>query len=184
MLEAILRWSKAPQSRQFSARNGRLPMKMKLLSAVWILAVFSTPSLAADAVTVVSWGGAYQDSVRKAFFEPFMKETGGKIVEEEFNGEIAKIRAMVESDNVTWDVVENDSQTTMASCAEDIVEKIDWDKLGLKRDDFISADASECVVPSILYATVLAYDTSKLKEAPTSISAFFDLEKYPGKRGL
>jgi len=159
-------------------------MRIRLLSAVCLLAAFATPSLAADSVTVVSWGGAYQDSVRKAFFEPFMKETGGKIVEEEFNGEIAKIRAMVESDNVTWDVVENDSQTTMASCAEGIVEKIDWNKLGLKRDDFISADASECVVPSILYATVLAYDTTKVKEPPTSINALFDLEKYPGKRGL
>jgi putative spermidine/putrescine transport system substrate-binding protein len=135
-------------------------------------------------VTVVSWGGAYQESVRKAFFEPFMKDSGDKIVEEEFNGEIAKIRAMVETGNVTWDVVENDSQTTMAACAEGIVEKIDWDKLGLKRDGFISADASECVVPSILYGTVLAYDTTKLKEPPTSLNALFDLEKYPGKRGL
>ena len=159
-------------------------MKTKLLSAALLLAVFSTPSLSADSVTVVSWGGAYQDSVRKAFFEPYMKETDDKIVEEEFNGEIAKIRAMVESNNVTWDVVENDSMTTISSCAEGIVEKIDWAKLGLKRDDFISADASDCVVPSILYATVLAYDTTKVKEPPTSIKAFFDLEKYPGKRGL
>ena len=159
-------------------------MKTKIFSVAVLLTAFATPSLAQDSVTVVSWGGAYQDSVRAAFFKPFMKETGGKIVEEEFNGEIAKIRAMVESNNVTWDVVENDSQTTMASCAEGIVEKIDWNKLGLKRDDFISADASDCVVPSILYATVLAYDTSKVKEAPTSISAFFDMEKFPGKRGL
>lgn len=159
-------------------------MKMRLFSAACFLAVLSVPSFADD-LTVVSWGGAYQDSVRKAFFEPFMKESSGdKIIEEEFNGEIAKVRAMVESGNVTWDVVENDSMTTLASCAEGIVEKIDWDKLGLKRDDFISADASDCVVPSILYSTVLAYDTSKVKEAPTSISAFFDLEKYPGKRGL
>jgi putative spermidine/putrescine transport system substrate-binding protein len=159
-------------------------MKFRLLSAAVVVAAFFTPALAQDALTVVSWGGAYQDSVRKAFFEPFMKDTGGKIVEEEFNGEIAKIRAMVESNNVTWDVVENDSMTTMASCAEGIVEKIDWDKLGLKRDDFISADASECVVPSILYATVVAYDTTKLTDPPTSITALFDLEKYPGKRGL
>jgi putative spermidine/putrescine transport system substrate-binding protein len=72
----------------------------------------------------------------------------------------------------------------MAACAEGIVEKIDWAKLGMKRDDFISADASECVVPSILYGTVLAYDTTKVKEPPTSINALFDLEKYPGKRGL
>ena len=159
-------------------------MKIRLFSAALLVAAFSAPVSAQDSVTVVSWGGAYQDSVRKAFFEPFMKEGGGKIIEEEFNGEIAKVRAMVESNNVTWDVVENDSMTTMAACAEGIVEKIDWDKLGLKRDDFISADASECVVPSILYATVLAYDTTKVKEAPTSISALFDLEKYPGKRGM
>ncbi|MGE4251152.1 MAG: ABC transporter substrate-binding protein [Parvibaculaceae bacterium] len=159
-------------------------MKLRLFSAACFAALFSLPSMAADSVTVVSWGGAYQDSVRKAFFEPYMKETGEKIVEEEFGGEIAKIRAMVESGNVTWDVVENDAMTTMAACAEGIVEKIDWDKLGLKRDDFISADASECVVPSILYSTVLAYDTTKVKELPTSVAAFFDLEKYPGKRGL
>lgn len=158
-------------------------MKMRLFSAACFLAVLSVPSLADD-ITVVSWGGAYQDSVRKAFFEPFMKEAGDKVIEEEFNGEIAKIRAMVESGNVTWDVVENDSMTTLAACAEGIVEKIDWDKLGLKRDGFISADASECVVPSILYSTVLAYDTTKVKEPPSSIGAFFDLEKYPGKRGL
>src|ERR1700733_13695073 len=110
-------------------------MKTKLLFATLILGALSMPSWAADSVTVVSWGGAYQDRVRKAFFEPFMKETGGKIIEEEFNGKIAKIRAMVEANNVTWDVVENDSQTTMASCAEGIVEKIDWNKLGLKRED-------------------------------------------------
>src|SRR5437764_4415623 len=105
-------------------------MKATIISTALVLAGLSTASLAADSVTVVSWGGAYQDSVRKAFFEPFMKETGGKIVEEEFNGEIAKIRAMVESNNVTWDVVENDSMTTTSSCAEGIVEKIDWNKLG------------------------------------------------------
>ncbi len=122
--------------------------------------------------------------MRKAFFEPFMKEGQGKIVEEEFNGEIAKIRAMVESNNVTWDVVENDSMTTLAACAEGIVEKIDWDKIGLKREDFISADASECVVPSILYATVLAYDTTKLKDPPTSIAAFLRHHEVSGKRGL
>jgi putative spermidine/putrescine transport system substrate-binding protein len=157
--------------------------KLGLVSAI-VLAAFAAPSHADDSITVVSWGGAYQDSVRKAFFEPFMKEGQGKVVEEEFNGEIAKIRAMVESNNVTWDIVENDSMTTLAACAEGIVEKIDWDKLGLKREDFISADASECVVPSILYATVLAYDTTKLTDPPTSIAAFFDTQKYPGKRGL
>jgi putative spermidine/putrescine transport system substrate-binding protein len=158
--------------------------RVALMTMVGALAAVGTYAYAADSVTVVSWGGAYQDSVRKAFFEPFMKSGDVKITEEEFNGEIAKIRAMTESGNVTWDVVENDSQTTLAACAEGIIEKIDWKKLGLERDKFISADASDCVVPSILYGTVVAYDTSKLKTPPTTIADFFDLQKFPGKRAL
>ena len=64
--------------------------KSKLLIAAGVIVALVVPAWAADSVTAVSWGGAYQDSVRKAFFEPFMKDTGDKIVEEEFNGEIAK----------------------------------------------------------------------------------------------
>ena len=76
-------------------------MKTKLLFATLILGALSMPSWAADSVTVVSWGGAYQDSVRKAFFEPFMKETGGKIIEEEF---ILKSGAntVAEMSKLTW----------------------------------------------------------------------------------
>ena len=63
-------------------------MKKRLvfLAIGGLAAGIAMPVLAADSLTVVSWGGAYQDSVRKAFFEPFMKESGDKIVEEEFNG--------------------------------------------------------------------------------------------------
>ena len=52
----------------------------------------------------------------------------------------------------------------MPACAEGMLEKIDWNKLGLKRDQFISADASDCAVPSIVYATIFAYDTTKFKD--------------------
>ncbi len=34
---------------------------------------------AEDTLTVVSWGGAYQESQRKAYYEPFMAATGVKI---------------------------------------------------------------------------------------------------------
>ena len=51
---------------------------------------------AADELTITSWGGAYSESQRKAFYEPFIA-AGNKITEAEYNGEIAKIRAMVEA---------------------------------------------------------------------------------------
>jgi putative spermidine/putrescine transport system substrate-binding protein len=142
-----------------------------------------TTALAADELTIVSWGGAYQQSQRKAFFEPFMQE-GNKVTEEEYNGEIAKIRAMVEANAVTWDVVDVDTQTALAACAEGILETIDWSKLGLDRSQFIGGDLQDCAVPNIVYATVIAYDTTVLKDPPKTIADVFDLQKFPGKRAL
>jgi putative spermidine/putrescine transport system substrate-binding protein len=137
----------------------------------------------ADDLTIVSWGGAYQESQRKAYYEPYMKE-GHKITEEEYNGEIAKIRAMVEANNVTWDVVDVDTQTALAACAEGILETIDWSKAGLDRSKFIGGDLQDCAVPTIVYATIIAYDTTRLNPGPTTIADLFDLQKFPGKRAL
>ena len=50
--------------------------RLAILAIGGLAAGLAIPALAADGLTVVSWGGAYQDSVRKAFFEPFMKEKG------------------------------------------------------------------------------------------------------------
>ena len=144
----------------------------------------ATPAAAEDQLNVVSWGGAYQESQREAFFKPFAKDTSTKITEEEYNGEIAKIRAMVQSNSVTWDVIDIDTQTALAACAEGILETIDWKKLGLDRSKFIGGDLQDCAVPNIVYATVFAYDTTKLNPGPTTIADLFDLKKFPGKRGL
>ena len=59
-----------------------------LLAGVSATAI-SVPKQASaeDTLTVISWGGAYQESQRKAFMEPYAKETGTKINEGEYNGE-------------------------------------------------------------------------------------------------
>jgi putative spermidine/putrescine transport system substrate-binding protein len=142
------------------------------------------PAAAEDALTIVSWGGAYQESQREAFIKPFAKDTGTKMTEEEYNGEIAKMRAMVESGAISWDVIDLDTQTALAACAEGILEVVDWNKLGLDRSKFIGGDLQDCAVPNIVYATIFAYDTTKLNPGPTTINDIYDLAKFPGKRGL
>jgi putative spermidine/putrescine transport system substrate-binding protein len=158
--------------------------KLTMLFGAVLLAATALTSARADELTITSWGGAYSESQRKAYYEPYMKE-GHKITEEEYNGEIAKIKAMVEANNITWDVVDVDTQTALSACAEGIIETIDWTKLGLDRSKFIGGDLLDCAVPTIVYSTVIAYDTSVLKDnAPTTIADLFDLQKIPGKRAL
>lgn len=163
----------------------RLGVAGVLLAGAAVLAVASPiPAAAEDQLTIVSWGGAYSESQREAFTKPFIKDTGTKVTEEDWNGEIAKIRAMVESNSVTWDVVDFDTQTVLAACAEGLLEVLDWGKLGVDKAKFIGGDLSECAIPNIVYSTVIAYDADKLKEGPKTIADVFDLEKFPGKRGL
>lgn len=142
------------------------------------------PAYAGDQLTVTSFGGAYQAGERKAFFEPYAKQTGVKITDEEYNGEVAKIRAMVESKSVSWDLVESDAMLSLEMCADGTLETIDWTKLGLDRTKFTEASKYDCAVPSSHYTTILAYDKDKLTDGPKTIADLFDLQKFPGKRGL
>ena len=108
---------------------------MKKLSILFAAALLAGTALAAsaragDELTVTSWGGAYSESQRKAYYEPYMA-AGNKITEAEYNGEVAKIKAMVEAKAVTWDVIDVDTATALQGCAEGALETIDWGKLGL-----------------------------------------------------
>lgn len=141
-------------------------------------------AFAGDQLTITAFGGAGQEGLRKAMFEPFAKKTGIKITEDEYNGGSSKIRAMVESKTVSWDVVFADATAAAQMCADGILERIDWNKVGLDRSKFLGGDTNDCAVPSDVYATLIAYDKDKLPNGPKTIADLFDTQKFPGKRGL
>jgi putative spermidine/putrescine transport system substrate-binding protein len=156
-------------------------MKLKpiLIAAATILAL---PVFAQSALTIVNYGGANGAAQKKAYFEPFEK-AGGKVTQVEYNGEQAKIKAMVEAKNVTWDVVEVESTDVNRGCDEGLFEKMDWAKIGNKAD-FQKAAVHECGAGTFVWSTVMAYDGDKLKTAPSSFADFWDVKKFPGKRGM
>ena len=96
---------------------------------------------------------------------------------------MAKIKAMVEAKAITWDVIDVDTATGLQACAEGALETIDWAKLGLDRSKFIGGDLLECAVPNIVTARCSAMTRRSSPEGPTTITDFFDLAKFPGKRG-
>jgi len=156
-------------------------MKLKTL-ALAAAAALALPVLAQTQITVVNFGGANGNAQKKAFYEPIEK-AGVKVVPVEYNGEQAKIKAMVETKKVTWDVVEVESPDVTRGCDEGLFEKIDYSKVAPK-GDFLPAAVNECGVGIFVWSTVMAYNADKLKTPPTTWADFWDVRKFPGKRGM
>ncbi len=147
----------------------------------------------ADKMTIVSWGGAYSNSQLKAYHEPYMKMTGVEIINDESSAEaVAKLRAMNEAGNVTWDVVDVVASDALRLCDEGLAMEIDPDEHlaaapdgTSAKDDFGDLLVGDCFIPQIVYSTTFGYRTDMVGDnPPDDICDVFDLEAYPGKRAL
>lgn len=138
----------------------------------------------AEEVTIASWGGSYQAAQRSALFEPYTKQTGVKILEDEHNGDISKIKAMVQGKSVSWGVANMGMVAVLQGCDQGLLETVDKSVLG-DPADYLPGAVTRCGVASDTFANVIAYDASRFTgEHPKTISDFFDLKKWPGKRGM
>ena len=157
-----------------------------------LLSLFALSSPApAQSLTVVSWGGSYARAVQQAYHDPFTEDTGIEILLEDYNGGLAQIRAQVQAGSVSWDVVDLEVADAIRGCDEGLLEFIDPADLppgtdGLSPDeDFYPDTLSDCGAGNLFYSTVFAYNTESLPgEAPQTIDDFFDLERFPGRRGM
>ena len=150
----------------------------------------------ADSMTLVSWGGAYQASQQKAYVEPYLEMNPDVEAtwDESSNEAVAKLRAMNEAGNVTWDLVDVVAADAIRLCDEGLAMEIEPNELLAEAPDGTSAEddfgdllVSDCFIPQIVYSTTAAYRPDLLPEgapAPESICAMFDTETYPGNRTL
>ncbi len=76
-------------------------------------------AIATEPLSVMSFGGAYQEAQRKAVFNAYAEETGRPVSEQEYGGAIAKIKAMIDSGNTTIDVVDVDAPTLLQACDDE-----------------------------------------------------------------
>ncbi|MEO0567878.1 MAG: extracellular solute-binding protein [Pseudomonadota bacterium] len=168
-------------------------MKMtKTLLATTAIAAIAGGAMAED-MTIVSWGGAYTKSQQRAYHEPYSAKTGVNIINDDSAAEaVAKLRAMNEAGNVTWDVVDVVAADAIRLCDEGLAMEIDPDTMladapdGTKAsEDFGDLLVSDCFIPQIVYSTTFGYRTDLVGDTPpTDVCAVFDTETYPGKRSL
>jgi putative spermidine/putrescine transport system substrate-binding protein len=148
-----------------------------------------------DAMTVVSWGGAYQASQQNAYTEPYAAATDTAFTWDESSNEaVAKLRAQNEAGNVTWDLVDVEGPDSQRLCDEGLAAEIDPDaQLAAGTDgstptaDFGDSLVNECYIPQIVFSTTFGYRTDVAEwggKVPEDLCAVFDLENFPGKRAL
>src|SRR5205823_919921 len=66
---------------------------------------------------------------------------------------------------------------------EGLFEKLDFSKIGDKAD-FVPGSISECGIGIFAWSQAFVYDADKVAGTPGSWADFWNVKKFPGKRGL
>lgn len=133
-------------------------------------------------VRIASWGGSYQAAQQKAWFEPFEKATGIKV--RAFpDADPAKVRAMIDTGNLEWDVISTSRRAMMRlNSRGSYFESIDYSLI----DDGVAKEYRfDYGIEMMSWAQVMGYRSDAFKSAvPANWVDFWDTEKFPGNRAM
>ena len=145
------------------------------LSAGLVTAISATSpgaAFAADAgkVVIASYGGSFQDAQSKAFFNPFSQATGVKVIGTTGSA-YAKVKAMVESGNISWDMISADAAAYESEVRDGLLQPIDYSIV--KADGIPAEYRRKYGVGYMKFAQNLAWDRAKFPNGLTP-AQFFD----------
>ena len=135
-------------------------------------------------LVVVGWGGARVKTLRENVFSPFTTETGIGIMDDSPPLPV-KVKAMVKSGNVTWDVLETDLPAILTLVKEDLLEPIDYSKLNPKKVAAIPKELQHKYgIGSSVFSTNIVYNTNVFPTGrhPRTWSDVWDGKRFPGGR--
>lgn len=159
-------------------------MIRKTLLAAALAATLLPGAAHAEEMVFASWGGAYQEAIRKAWLEPFSAATGITI-EEDTGPEIAKIKAMVDTNSVVWDVVTAGGGGLMRGVKLGLFEPITPEMVD--QADVLEGARNEYGVPSEIFSTLIGFSTDAFPATgaqPKTFADFWNVAAFPGKRTL
>lgn len=134
-------------------------------------------------LTFASFGGAYSDAQKKAWVDAYTNANPNVKIVMDSPVDTAKIKAMVNSGNVTWDVVDVNGDFGLDS-HKDLLEPIDCTVVTTCDAPAPGTTNSKYRVAENVTTFAVGYLANKFDTEPTSYKDFFDVKKYPGKRGL
>ena len=145
-------------------------------------AVLAGPAAHARDLTVAGRGGGLQQALEEAVFKPYTAATGTPLDAVTWPGGLGILRSRIEGGSNTWDLVLVSADELLPGCDDGLFEKLDWPTIG-GRDRYLPNTTGDCGAGAAVSSLLLAWDRDKFPQVPTW-SDFWDVAKYPGKRGL
>lgn len=139
-------------------------------------------------VVFVGYGGRIQDGQRQIYFVPFEQKTGIKVIDTT-GISMPKIKTMVQTNNVEWDLIQGVPGQVIALAQDGFLEKIDYSKI----DPALLAQLPEDVkypfgIGYTWSSQVLCFNTKAYpaggRPRPTGWKDFWDVQGFPGRRML
>lgn len=151
------------------------------LSSVWT----GNRAFGAETITVADVGGSVGPTLRKAFYDPFEKETGIKVISVAHDSDpVTQFKLLVDAKTYIWDV---------SMVTQDHVARLTSPKNYLA-DLNIPAGKGQDVLPGMLksnwlgfsvFGIIMAYNTKTYAgKTPATWADYWDTKQFPGRRGL
>jgi|1185.fasta_scaffold50784_2 putative spermidine/putrescine transport system substrate-binding protein len=137
-------------------------------------------------LVVVGWGGSRAAAMREVMFQPFERATGIR-VRDDGPPEAAKVKAMVESGNVTWDILDTDIPAILTMAKNELLTKIDYAKIERSKLEKIPEVLRHPYgLGHLIYSFNIVYNTKTIPAGkhPPSWADVWDGQRYKGARSF
>jgi len=137
---------------------------------------------AAGELTIIGWGGAHEESLKKAVYEPFTAATGIRIKSISVTNQLAGLKAQVQANNPEWDIIQPASLWVARGAKEGLYEKIDYGQIDTSA--LYKASVHPYAVGFEIFAVDIVFNTKKFpnKSHPKSWAELWDVKRFPGRR--
>lgn len=138
-----------------------------------------------ERIVITSWGGTFQDAVRKVYFEPFTRETGIEVVEHSYGTQgLAKLKAQMAAGGAEIDLLDGPPFWAGVGRKQGLIETIDLSVVQDGNRHFPAA-LSEWGYGWGTVTWGIAYNSNTYGNSPPGGWAdFWDTKKFKGRRTL
>lgn len=138
--------------------------------------------ISGTSMVYASYGGTTEEYTQEAWGDPFQETEEVEVIYDS-PVDLGKLRAMVESDSVEWDLLQAAYSLAYAPGYEDLYQSID---LGdFDTSPLLEDTVRDTGVGAYVLSFLIAYRTdTDRSENPQTWEEFYDSERFPGKRGI